>query len=78
MHRVYNVVTCIICAVKYYQEYNGEGSVKLPYAVSKMIAQSSMALVLTPLKDISKQDTLFSIIYAWHYNIGKNFQSYNF
>ena len=32
------------------------GSVKFPYAVSKMIVQSSMASVLTPLKDISKQD----------------------
>ena len=54
------------------------GSVKFPYVVSKMIVQSSIALVVTPLKDISKRDTLFSIIHAWHYNIGKNFESCNF
>ena len=36
--------------------YNGEESVKLPYTASKVIASSPIASVLTPLKDVNKQD----------------------
>ena len=55
---------------------NGEESIELPYRPSKMIAQSPMASVVTPVKGVSKQDCiaptegksaerLYREIYGW-------------